>query len=107
MMFLPYYLPDSTLLRSKPVGITALALWLACQVRQVFAFLGLITANDLKAYWLQQAFLTEFRGRSRFVPELWLASLAFFVVNAGILGIIINDTKMKAHDKISARKKKI
>lgn len=105
-MFLPYYLPDSALLRSKPVGITALVLWLACQVSSMFASLRRLTVNELKVYWLQQAFLTEFRGQSRFAPELWLASLAFFVVNVGILGIIINDTKAKTHEKFSARKKK-
>lgn len=33
MMFLPYYLPDSTLLHVRSVGIPALILWLAGQVR--------------------------------------------------------------------------
>jgi hypothetical protein len=32
-MFLPYYLPDSTLLRSRSYGITALLLWVLDQVR--------------------------------------------------------------------------
>jgi phosphatidylinositol glycan class M len=107
MMFLPYYLPNSTLLRSKRVGITALALWLVTQVRPIFSSLSLSTANRLKAYWLQQAFMTEFKGRSRFAPDLWLASLAFFVVNVGILGVIIDDTKTKTHSKDDAGKKKL
>jgi phosphatidylinositol glycan class M len=65
-----------------------------------------LIANSLKAYWLQQAFMTEFKGRSRFAPELWLASLAFFIVNVGILGVIIDDTKTKTHGEDDARKKK-
>ncbi|RAR15427.1 glycosyltransferase family 50 protein [Stemphylium lycopersici] len=76
MMFLPYYLPDSTLLRSAPVGVTALICWIAGQ-----------------AGWLQQGFQLEFNGYSTFVPGLWLSSILFFLVNAGILGVIISDTK--------------
>lgn len=33
MMFLPYYLPESTLLRSRSVGVSALVLWVLGQVR--------------------------------------------------------------------------
>jgi phosphatidylinositol glycan class M len=76
MMFLPYYLPDSTLLQSVPIGITALVLWIAGQVA-----------------WLQQGFQLEFNGHSTFVPGLWVSSILFFLVNAGILGVIIHDTK--------------
>jgi phosphatidylinositol glycan class M len=32
MMFLPYYLPESTLLRSRSVGVSALVLWVLGQV---------------------------------------------------------------------------
>ncbi|KAF2741546.1 hypothetical protein EJ04DRAFT_454105 [Polyplosphaeria fusca] len=76
MMFLPFYLPTSTLLREKGVGVAALVLWVAGQ-----------------AVWLQQGFQLEFLGRSTFVPGLWAASIRFFVVNVGILGIIIRDVR--------------
>ncbi|KAJ4357300.1 GPI mannosyltransferase 1 [Didymosphaeria variabile] len=78
MMFLPYYLPDSTLLHSRPVGISALILWVLGQV-----------------FWLQQGFQLEFNGYSTFVPGLWLSGIFFFIVNVGILGIIIRDVKSK------------
>lgn len=78
MMFLPYYLPDSTLLRSPRVGITALVFWILGQVA-----------------WLQQGFQLEFNGYSTFVPGLWASSILFFLVNAGILAVIIHDTKAK------------
>ena len=87
-MFLPYYLPNSTLLRSPTVGITALVLWVLGQVA-----------------WLQQGFQLEFNGYSTFVPGLWLSSIAFFLVNVGILGIIIHDTKSKPILEKSVKKK--
>lgn len=60
---------------AKPaLGGTALALWVATQ-----------------GAWLQQAYNLEFLGQSTFVPGLWWASLAFFLVNCWILGIIIGD----------------
>jgi len=74
MVLLPLYLPRSTFLRDKRVGIAALVLWVGTQ--------GL---------WLQQGFELEFLGRSTFVPGLWLSSLAFFLVNCWILGVIIGD----------------
>ncbi|KAI0107318.1 glycosyltransferase family 50 protein [Hypoxylon sp. NC0597] len=74
MVFLPLYLPNSSLLRSPRLGLSALALWVATQ--------GL---------WLQQAYNLEFLGLSTFVPGLWAASLAFFLVNCWILGIIVGD----------------
>ncbi|KAI1091796.1 glycosyltransferase family 50 protein [Rostrohypoxylon terebratum] len=74
MVFLPLYLPNSSLLQSPRLGLSALALWVATQ--------GL---------WLQQAYNLEFLGLSTFVPGLWVASLAFFLVNSWILGIIIDD----------------
>jgi phosphatidylinositol glycan class M len=88
MMFLPYYLPDSTLLQSPTIGITALGLWIAGQVA-----------------WLQQGFQLEFNGHSTFVPGLWISSILFFLVNAGILGVIINDTKAKTSAKSTLQKK--
>jgi phosphatidylinositol glycan class M len=82
MMFLPYYLPDSTLLQSSSIGITALVFWIVGQVA-----------------WLQQGFQLEFNGHSTFVPGLWASSILFFLVNAGILGVIIYDTKKKTPQK--------
>lgn len=88
MMFLPYYLPDSILLQSRPIGLAALALWIAGQ-----------------AAWLQQGFQLEFNGYSTFVPGLWLSSIVFFLVNVGILGIIIYDTRTRTTGTIVEKKK--
>ncbi|TVY19507.1 GPI mannosyltransferase 1 [Lachnellula arida] len=74
MVFLPFYLPTSSLLANKKLGLTAAGLWVATQ--------GL---------WLQQAFQLEFLGNSTFVPGLWVSSLLFFLTNAWILGIIVGD----------------
>ncbi|KAH9903795.1 glycosyltransferase family 50 protein [Xylariomycetidae sp. FL2044] len=74
MVFLPIYLPTSSLLRSPALGVTALGLWVATQ-----------------ALWLQQGYNLEFLGLSTFVPGLWLASLAFFLVNCWVLGIFVGD----------------
>ncbi|KAI1173574.1 glycosyltransferase family 50 protein [Nemania sp. FL0916] len=74
MVFLPLYLPDSSLLRKPALGVTALALWVSTQ--------GL---------WLQQGYNLEFLGLSTFAPGLWLSSLAFFAANCFILGIMIDD----------------
>ncbi|KAF2436852.1 hypothetical protein EJ08DRAFT_4902 [Tothia fuscella] len=74
LIFLPFYLPFSSLLRRPTLGITALVLWVLGQ--------GL---------WLQQGYQLEFLGRSTFVPGLWLAGLLFFMINCWILRIIIND----------------
>ncbi|USP82475.1 glycosyltransferase family 50 protein [Curvularia clavata] len=90
MMFLPYYLPQSTLLQSAPIGLSALIFWILGQ-----------------AAWLQQGFQLEFNGHSTFVPGLWISSMLFFLVNTGILSIIIYDTKQKAiHDGITREKKR-
>lgn len=74
LIFLPLYLPTSSLLAQPRLGVTALALWVMGQ-----------------AAWLQQGYQLEFMGRSTFVPGLFAASLAFFVVNCWILGIIVAD----------------
>ncbi|KAK7962751.1 GPI mannosyltransferase 1 [Apiospora aurea] len=74
MVFLPLYLPNSSLNRRPRLGLAALALWVAAQ-----------------AAWLQQGYELEFLGRSTFAPGLWWASLAFFLVNCWILGLIISD----------------
>ncbi|KAG8411484.1 GPI mannosyltransferase 1 [Metarhizium acridum] len=74
MIFLPLYLPTSTLLRKPRLGITALVLWVVSQ-----------------GAWLQQGYELEFLGRSTFFPGLWASSVAFFLVNCWILGVIISD----------------
>ncbi len=74
MVFLPLYLPNSSLLRKPTLGVTALALWVLAQ-----------------ALWLQQGYNLEFLGLSTFLPGLWLSSLIFFAVNCFILGLIIDD----------------
>ncbi|PNP44703.1 hypothetical protein TGAMA5MH_03510 [Trichoderma gamsii] len=74
MIFLPLYLPGSSMLRVPSRGIAALLLWVLGQ-----------------AAWLQQGYELEFLGVSTFFPGMWLASLGFFLINCWILGIIISD----------------
>lgn len=74
MVFLPFYLPKSSLLQKRRLGIVALVLWILGQ-----------------AAWLQQGYELEFLGKSTFVPGLWLASIGFFLVNCWSLGIIVAD----------------
>ncbi|PNY29855.1 GPI mannosyltransferase 1 [Tolypocladium capitatum] len=74
MIFLPLYLPGSSLLERPALGMSALVPWVVSQ-----------------AAWLQQGYELEFLGRSTFFPGLWLSSLGFFLVNCWILGIIISD----------------
>jgi len=76
MVFLPFYLPNSSLLRRPFLGSTALALWIVGQ-----------------ALWLQQGYELEFLGNSTFVPGLWTASAVFFGVNCWILGLIVADIR--------------
>ncbi|DAA78176.1 TPA_exp: Uncharacterized protein A8136_5879 [Trichophyton benhamiae CBS 112371] len=76
LVFLPLYLPYSSLVKQPLFGITVAALWAGAQ-----------------ALWLHQGFQLEFLGVSTFVPGLYLSSLAFFVINIWILGIIISDIK--------------
>ncbi|KAI0998286.1 GPI mannosyltransferase 1 [Podosphaera aphanis] len=74
LVFLPFYLPRSSLVTRKTLGLVAAILWLSTQLA-----------------WLQQAFLLEFLGMSTFIHGLWLSSILFFLVNSGILGIIVLD----------------
>lgn len=74
LIFLPLYLPRSSLLARPRLGTAALVLWILGQ-----------------AAWLQQGYELEFLGRSTFVPGLFAAGLAFFVVNCWILGIVVSD----------------
>ncbi|KAL6701991.1 glycosyltransferase family 50 protein [Trichoderma pleuroticola] len=83
MIFLPLYLPGSSMLRVPSRGITALLLWVLGQ-----------------AAWLQQGYELEFLGVSTFFPGMWLASLAFFLINCWILGIIIGDGAEKSIQKV-------
>lgn len=76
MVFLPFYLPTSSLLREPVTGIVALLLWVAGQ--------GL---------WLSEGFKLEFLGQNSFVPGLWGSSLAFYLVNVWIIGIVITDIR--------------
>ena len=45
----------------------------------------------------------EFLGNSSFVPGLWLAGILFFLTNCWILGIIVDDIKVKS--RVSSTKK--
>ncbi len=74
MIFLPLYLPGSSLLRNAKLGVVALVLWVVTQ-----------------GAWLHQGYGLEFLGNSTFTPGLWLSSLGFFLVNCWILGIIVTD----------------
>ncbi|KAI5309873.1 GPI mannosyltransferase 1 [Ascosphaera atra] len=74
LIFLPLYLPYSTFLANPFVGLTALAAWIVTQ-----------------ALWLQQAFNLEFLGESTFTPGLFSSSIFFFLANAWILGVIVDD----------------
>lgn len=78
MVFLPFYLPNSVMLKRPTLGATALALWVVGQ-----------------ALWLQQGFELEFLGKSTFVPGLWMASAGFFMINCWILGLIVADIRAR------------
>ncbi|KAF4188948.1 hypothetical protein CNMCM7927_009618 [Aspergillus lentulus] len=74
LIFLPFYLPSSSLMKNPRKGVMVGLLWVVAQ-----------------ALWLQQGYNLEFLGLSSFVPGLFLASLFFFAVNVWILGIIVED----------------
>lgn len=88
MVFLPFYLPSSSMMRDRKLGIAALVLWIIGQ-----------------ALWLQQGFELEFLGKSTFAPGLWLAGMLFFGINCWILGIIVEDIGNKASGKPSVHVK--
>ncbi|PWY71399.1 hypothetical protein BO83DRAFT_339875 [Aspergillus eucalypticola CBS 122712] len=74
LIFLPFYLPGSSLLKAPRFGGVVAAAWVVGQ-----------------ALWLQQGYNLEFLGLSSFMPGLFLASLGFFAVNVWILGVIVED----------------
>ncbi|KAL7275361.1 GPI mannosyltransferase 1 [Rhizina undulata] len=76
IMLLPFYLANSSLLRNRRLGISALSLWVLSQ-----------------GAWLQQGYSLEFLGNSVFFPGMWLGSLAFFLVNVWLLGVFAGDIK--------------
>lgn len=78
MVFLPFYLPQSSLLRQPRAGLFALALWVAGQ-----------------AFWLQQGYQLEFLGHSVYEPGLWLASLVFFLINCWIVATVVKDIRLR------------
>ncbi|BCS05340.1 glycosylphosphatidylinositol-alpha 1,4 mannosyltransferase I [Aspergillus luchuensis] len=74
LIFLPFYLPGSSMLKAPRFGSVVAAAWVIGQ-----------------ALWLQQGYNLEFLGLSSFMPGLFLASLGFFAVNVWILGVIVED----------------
>lgn len=76
LVLLPLYLPRSSFCKRPYFGSIVLLLWVAAQV-----------------LWIQQAYQLEFLGKSTFVPGLWGASLVFYAVNMGILGVIVEDIR--------------
>lgn len=88
MVFLPLYLPYSSFMRSPKLGISALALWVITQ-----------------GAWLQQGFQLEFLGANTFFPGLWASTIAFFLVNCWILGIIVEDGAAMGQSPLSTASK--
>ncbi|GAD96343.1 GPI mannosyltransferase 1 [Paecilomyces variotii No. 5] len=86
LVFLPLYLPSSSLMNRPVLGISAGLLWVVSQ-----------------ALWLYEGFQLEFLGISSFVPGLWLSSLFFFAVNIWILGIIVTDVGSLPQDAAKPR----
>ncbi|KAI9832616.1 MAG: GPI mannosyltransferase 1 [Phylliscum demangeonii] len=74
MIFLPFYLPKSSLLSHPRLGIPAVVLWVLSQ-----------------AFWLQQAYQLEYLGKSTFVPGLWAGGVVFFLTNVCLLAVVISD----------------
>ncbi|KAF2141114.1 glycosyltransferase family 50 protein [Aplosporella prunicola CBS 121167] len=88
LVFLPFYLPESSLLRNPTKGLAAAALWVVGQ-----------------ALWLQQGYQLEFLGNSTFVPGLWASSIVFFLINCWILGTIVTDVGRGEQGREATEKK--
>jgi phosphatidylinositol glycan class M len=106
LIFLPFYLPFSSLLKKPTLGITAGVLWVLGQVWPLSLLIKQLTYL-LQVFWLQQGYQLEFLGNSTFVPGLWLASLSFFTVNCWLLSIVITDViQLGESTTIPAKKSK-
>lgn len=90
LIFLPLYLPNSSLMRYPHLGVSVLVAWVAAQ-----------------ALWLQQGYQLEFLGQSTFVPGLWGAGLVFFAVNCWVLGIVVGDIVERNGELHEEEEKKI
>lgn len=85
LIFLPLYLRNSSLISThKWKGITCLLSWIITQ-----------------ALWLLFAYKLEFLGEPTFFPQLLGSSIAFFMSNVYILGVLIEDTTSKVVDSTS------
>ena len=79
-------LPLHLAARSAPVRqAKGRPVWMVRDVALMAAWVG------TQAVWLAEAYRLEFEGKSTFVPGLWMASLAFYLVNMGLLGVVIED----------------
>ncbi|KIW07350.1 hypothetical protein, variant [Verruconis gallopava] len=90
LAFLPQLMTSAVLiplaLAKKDLASTMLA--------QTFAFVTFNKVCTSQAFWLFQGYQLEFLGNSTFVPGLWFASIAFFLVNCAILSVIISDVAL-------------
>ncbi|KAK5936670.1 GPI mannosyltransferase 1 [Knufia obscura] len=73
LIFLPLYLPHSSLMQNGKLSAYALSAWVAGQ-----------------AAWLGFGFQLEFLGRSAWLG-LWASSALFFLINCWLLGIVVQD----------------
>lgn len=73
LIFLPLYLPHSSMLKNSRLGLTALGAWIAGQ-----------------AMWLGFGFRLEFLGKSAWLG-LWSSSALFFAVNCWLIGVVVSD----------------
>ena len=88
IVILPFYLPNSSMISKPRKGFAVLGAWIGAQ-----------------AWYLYQAYHTEFLGQSRFagISGLWSASLAFFLVNMWILGIVVEDVASGGNPRVAPR----
>lgn len=49
----------------------------------------------VQGLWLGRGYQLEFLGLSSFVPGLWSSSLVLFLINVGLLGVIIGDVRLQ------------
>ena len=82
LIFLPLYLPHSSLMQNWKRGVAALGAWVAGQ-----------------AAWLGFGFRLEFLGKSAWLG-LWGSSALFFLINCWLLGIVVEDGGRLARSKL-------